>query len=59
MVEIRTAVDDDWRAISRVDTQAFGYTMTQEEEDRGRSMMDLSRFRIGVDAGDVVVAKGE
>jgi predicted acetyltransferase len=57
-VEIRTAVDDDWRAISRVDTQAFGYTMTQEEEDRSRSMMDLSRFRIAVDAGDVVGVAG-
>jgi predicted acetyltransferase len=58
VVEIRTAVDEDWRAISRVDTQSFGYTMTPEEEDRGRSIMDLSRFRVAVDGGEVVGVAG-
>ena len=56
--EIRTAADEDWRAISRVDTQAFGYTMSQEEEDRVRSMIDLPRFRIAVDRGEVVGVAG-
>jgi predicted acetyltransferase len=58
VVEIRTPTDDDWRAMSRVDMQAFGYSMTEEEEDRGRSMMDLTRFRVAVDGGDVVGVAG-
>jgi predicted acetyltransferase len=58
VVEIRTAGEDDWRAISRVDTQAFGYTLTPEEEDRIRPTLDLRRFRIAVDDGSVVGVAG-
>ncbi len=58
VVEIRTAAEEDWRAIARVDTQAFGYTLTREEEDRILLTLDLSRFRIAVDAGDVVGVAG-
>src|SRR3954470_20146016 len=58
VVEIRTAVEEDWRGIARVDTQAFGYTLTREEEDRIVLTLDLSRFRIAVDAGDVVGVAG-
>ncbi len=58
VVEIRTATDEDWKAMSRLDTQAFGYTMTREEEDRARSMLDLDRFRIAVDGRDVVGIAG-
>ena len=58
MIEIRVAAEDDWRAMSRVDMHAFGYTMTQEEEDRGRSAIDFDRFRVAVDGADVVGVAG-
>jgi predicted acetyltransferase len=58
VIELRTATEDDWRAMSRVDMHAFGYTMTQEEEDRGRSAIDFDRFRIAVDGADVVGVAG-
>jgi predicted acetyltransferase len=58
VIEIRVATENDWRAMSRVDMHAFGYTMTQEEEDRGRSAIDFDRFRIAVDGADVVGVAG-
>ena len=32
--------------------------MTQEDEERDRSMMDLRRFRVAVDAGEIVGVAG-
>src|SRR5262245_39500323 len=58
VIEIRVATEDDWRAMSRVDMQAFGYTMTQEEEDRGRWAIDWDRFRLAVDGADIVGVAG-
>ena len=58
MIEIRTAADEDWPGIARLDTQTFGYTLTPEELQRVRATLDMPRFRIAVDGGDVVGAAG-
>ncbi len=58
MIEIRTATEDDWRAMSRVDMHAFGYTMTAEEEERGKQAIDFTRFRLAVDGAEVVGVAG-
>jgi predicted acetyltransferase len=58
VIEIRTATEDDWPAMSRVDMQAFGYTVTAEEEERGKKLINFDRFRLAVDGGDVVGVAG-
>jgi predicted acetyltransferase len=58
VIEIRVATEDDWRAMSRVDMHAFGYTMSTEDEERGRSAIDWERFRLAVDGAEVVGVAG-
>jgi predicted acetyltransferase len=58
VIELRVATEDDWRGMSRVDMQSFGYAMTPEEEDRGRSAIDFPRFRVAVDGAQVVGVAG-
>ena len=38
--------------------QAFGFTLSAEEAERERPMMDLGRFRVAVDGGAVVGGAG-
>jgi len=60
VIEIRTPGDDDWLAVSRADYRAFGHAPSVEEENRERPLIDLARYRMAVDRGDVVgVAVGD
>ena len=58
MIEIRTPGDDDWTACRALDYRAFGHTPSAEEEDRERPLIELDRFRVAVDDGDVVGVAG-
>jgi predicted acetyltransferase len=58
VIEIRTPGDDDWRAVSRADYRAFGHTPSSEEEDRERPLIDLARYRVAVEGGDIVGVAG-
>jgi predicted N-acetyltransferase YhbS len=58
MIEIRTPTDDDWRAVSLADYRSFGVVPSPDEENRERPVIDLDRFRMAVDAGEVVGVAG-
>jgi predicted acetyltransferase len=58
VIEIRTPGDDDWLAVSRADYRAFGHAPSVEEENRERPLIDLGRYRMAVDRGDVVGVAG-
>jgi predicted acetyltransferase len=58
VIEIRTPGDDDWKAVSRADYRAFGHVPSAEEEDRERQIIDLARYRMAVERGDVVGVAG-
>jgi predicted acetyltransferase len=58
VIEIRTPGDDDWKAVSRADYRAFGHAPSAEEEDRERPLIDLARYRMAVERGDVVGVAG-
>jgi predicted acetyltransferase len=58
VIEIRTPGDDDWKAVSRADYRNFGHVPSAEEEERERRIIDLARFRMAVERGDVVGVAG-
>ena len=58
VVEIRAATEDDWPAMSLADTRAFGYSISAEDLDRERSIMEFDRFRLAVDGGQIVGLAG-
>lgn len=53
-VELRTPTEDDLDAMVRADGVAFGAHWTPERFDPIRPTLDLDRFVIGVDAGQIV-----
>jgi predicted acetyltransferase len=58
VIEIRTPGDDEWKTMSRADYRAFGHTPSAEEEDRERPLIDLARFRVAVERGQIVGVAG-
>jgi predicted acetyltransferase len=58
VIEIRTPGDEDWKAVSRADYRNFGHVPSAEEEDRERPIVDLDRYRMAVERGDVVGVAG-
>lgn len=53
-ITTRTAVESDWEAICHADGRAFGFTYTPEQMDRARTIHDISRFELAVDAREIV-----
>lgn len=56
--EIRTPSEADLDELLGVDARAFGSTWAPGEFDVVKPVLDLSRFRVAVDAGSVVGAAG-
>ncbi|MEJ7562498.1 MAG: GNAT family N-acetyltransferase [Ilumatobacteraceae bacterium] len=59
MVELRTPTDDDFVALTEFDARVFG-SGEYSEKDRAatRPVLDLDRYRIAVDTGQIVGAAG-
>lgn len=57
-IDIRVPTADDFDAIIRRDEAAFGHVKTDDDRERARQTLELDRFRIAVDAGDVVGVAG-
>lgn len=57
-IELRTPTDADIEAMLRLDGVAFGAVWKPEEFEKVRPIMDLDRFRIAVDGGDLVGMSG-
>ncbi|MDQ3468150.1 MAG: GNAT family N-acetyltransferase, partial [Actinomycetota bacterium] len=58
MIELRVPDEDEWPRVAHADGRAFGGAFTDEEIARVRSTVELDRFRIAVDGGDIVGAAG-
>jgi predicted acetyltransferase len=58
MIEIRVPTAEDWPAIRRADGRIFGAVYSDQDDATMRSVMDLERFRIAVDASTVVGCSG-
>lgn len=57
-ITFRTAVPDDLDALIDRDLQAFSGTFTAEERATWRGLLDLDRFRVAYDGGDLVGVAG-
>ncbi|CAB4583371.1 MAG: GNAT family N-acetyltransferase [Actinobacteria bacterium] len=57
-IEFRVPTDDEWPAMMRADARAFGFVPTPEMIEQRRPMLDLDRFRIAVDGGQIVGVAG-
>jgi len=57
-IEIRTATEEDWDALFRVDGRNFGFAYTPEDQADGQPTIDLSRFRLACDGSEVVGIAG-
>ncbi len=57
-IVVRVAVPDDLDALIDRDLQAFSGTFTVEERVLWREMLDLKRFRVAYDGGDLVGVAG-
>lgn len=59
MIEIRTAVDDDFEPLTAFDARSFGSgAYSTEDRDVIRPTMDLDRYRLAFDGGAIVGAAG-
>ena len=58
VIEYRVPTEEDWPALAHADGRAFGFTYTDEGRDDARTIIDLSRFRIACDAGQIVGVVG-
>ncbi len=57
-IEIRTPEDVDVAALFAADARGFGFTYDQEEIDRRRPVLDLTRYRVVLDASSIVGVAG-
>jgi predicted acetyltransferase len=58
VIEYRTPTEADWPEMVRADARSFGWVPTQEQIDERRPLVDLERFRIATDRGQVVGVSG-
>lgn len=58
-IETRWATDDDLPAIALADGRAFGEQYTAEDMEDRRIVLDLSRFLLAVDDGEIVGITGD
>lgn len=59
MIELRAPGDDDFVALTEFDARSFGSaSYTDEDREVTRPSMDLDRYRIAVDDGQIVGAAG-
>lgn len=57
-VRIRRARESDYPEMLRADERTFGFTTTEAQSDAIRTLLDLDRFRVAVDAGRIVGIAG-
>lgn len=57
-IELRAPTEDDWVPMTNTDGRAFGFVYTEEDRAERRPVVDLSRFRILVDGGEIVGVAG-
>ncbi|MET0325745.1 MAG: GNAT family N-acetyltransferase [Ilumatobacteraceae bacterium] len=58
MVDIRTATPDDWPAMSFADARAFGSSMSADDREDMRTVIEFDRFRLAVEDGQIVGLAG-
>lgn len=57
-IEIRTATEDDFPAMIRLDGRAFGEHWKDEDVEAYRPVVDFARFRLAIDGTDLVGIAG-
>lgn len=58
VIEYRVPTDDEWPAMIRADARAFGFVPAEDATPDRRAAFDLDRFRIAVDAGQIIGVAG-
>ena len=58
VIEYRVPTDDEWPAMMRADARGFGFVPTEDATADRRAAFDLDRFRIAVDAGQIIGVAG-
>ena len=54
----RAAEENDWAAICRVDSRAFGVSYSDDDMTRARTLHDISRFQLAIEGKQVVAIVG-
>ncbi|MGD9997940.1 MAG: GNAT family N-acetyltransferase [Ilumatobacteraceae bacterium] len=57
-ITIETPTEDHWPAMFRIDARGFGWVPEEGDLDARRPIIDLTRFRIAVDRGEIVGVAG-
>lgn len=57
-ITIETPVEAQWPDIYKADARSFGYVPEPGGPERARSVIDLSRFRVAIDDGQIVGVAG-
>jgi predicted acetyltransferase len=58
VIEIRVPLSDEFDDLVKLDGRSFGYEPKAADTDVARAVMDLSRYRIAVDRGQIVGEAG-
>ncbi len=58
MIEYRVPTEAEWPEMMRADARGFGWAPTPELIEQRRPSVDLDRFRIAVDDGQIVAVAG-
>jgi predicted acetyltransferase len=53
-IEYRVPTEEEWPALAHADGRGFGFTYSDERRDETRPIIDLSRFRIARDSGEII-----
>jgi predicted acetyltransferase len=57
-IEIRTPSDDQWLELLYVDARGFGFVPDPGDAEMRRPIIDLSRFRVACDGGQIIGVAG-
>jgi predicted acetyltransferase len=57
-IQIKIPTAAQWPDMVRADGRGFGFVPTQEDIDTARPTVDLDRFRIATDAGQIIAVAG-